>query len=187
MDNTAAVALLKALSDETRLSIVSILAKEDCYVELIAARLGLSPATVCYHLKKMEAVGLVRCSRSQFYIIYALNREVFGRTLGELILPAAPAAEDDPDAAYRRSVISHFFQYGRLIRLPAQQKKQLIVLAEIAARFTPDTDYPEPAVDALLKELCGEACDHCTVRRALISAGLMTRRPAAGGDLYRRV
>ena len=65
--------LLKLLADETRLEILNILLKEDSYVEKIACELSLTPATICYHLKKMESAGMVRCSRSQFYIIYSLN------------------------------------------------------------------------------------------------------------------
>ena len=45
--------LLKLLADETRLEILNILLKEDSYVEKIACELSLTPATICYHLKKM--------------------------------------------------------------------------------------------------------------------------------------
>ena len=44
--------LLKLLADETRLRIINILSEGDSYVELIASKLELTPATVCYHLKK---------------------------------------------------------------------------------------------------------------------------------------
>ena len=64
--------LLKLLADETRLEILNLLWHEDSYVEKLACELSLTPATVCYHLKKMEAAGLVKCSRSQFYIIYSV-------------------------------------------------------------------------------------------------------------------
>ena len=64
--------LLKILADETRLEIIGILLKEDSYVEKIAFELSLTPATICYHLKKMEQAGVVCCSRSQFYIIYQM-------------------------------------------------------------------------------------------------------------------
>ena len=77
--------LLKLLADETRLEILNILLKEDSYVEKIACELSLTPATICYHLKKMESAGVVNCSRSQFYIIYSLNREIFDKPLYELI------------------------------------------------------------------------------------------------------
>ena len=45
--------LLKLLADETRLNILNILLCEDSYVEKIACDLSLTPATICYHLKKM--------------------------------------------------------------------------------------------------------------------------------------
>ena len=77
--------LLKLLADETRLGILNILLKEDSYVEKIACELSLTPATICYHLKKMESAGVVNCSRSQFYIIYSLNREIFDKPLFDLI------------------------------------------------------------------------------------------------------
>ena len=79
------LALLKLLADETRLEILNILLMEDSYVEKIACELSLTPATICYHLKKMESAGVVNCSRSQFYIIYSLNREIFNKPLFELI------------------------------------------------------------------------------------------------------
>ena len=44
--------LLKLLADETRLNILNILLTEDSYVEKIACELSLTPATICYHLKK---------------------------------------------------------------------------------------------------------------------------------------
>ena len=69
--------LLKLLADETRLNILNILLREDSYVEKIACDLSLTPATICYHLKKLEAAGVVNCSRAQFYMIYSLNRELF--------------------------------------------------------------------------------------------------------------
>ncbi len=176
-----AAELLRILSDDTRRRLVGLLSVEDSYVELLASRLGLTPATVCYHLKKLEAAGVVRCSRSQFYIIYALNREILTLTVGDLLADAIPAP--DPNETYEREVIAHFFKYGRLVRLPSQQKKQRIVLCEVARRFHPDTDYPEHEVNVTLAAIFD---DVCTLRRALISTGLMTRRANPGGeDIYR--
>ena len=83
---TENLTLLKLLADETRLRIINILAEGDSYVELIATKLELTPATVCYHLKKMEAAGMVNCSRAQFYIIYSLNGDIFDRPLRDLLI-----------------------------------------------------------------------------------------------------
>ena len=177
------LALLKLLADETRLRIINILAEGDSYVELIASKLELTPATVCYHLKKMEATGMVRCSRAQFYIIYSLNKDVFDRPLRELVITKDTTA--DREAAYEREVIANFFKYGRLTRLPAQRKKQEIILREIARRFEPGRDYPEPEVNAIISEVYD---DYCTVRREMIGCGLMTRQAVKGAyDVYRLV
>ena len=178
---TENLTLLKLLADETRLRIINILAEGDCYVELIATKLELTPATVCYHLKKMEAAGMVNCSRSQFYIIYSLNADIFDRPLRELLFTGDTTT--DKEAAYEREVISTFFRYGRLTRLPTQRKKQEIVLREISRLFEPGCDYPEPEVNAIIQTVYD---DFCTVRRELIGCGLMTRHPVKGGfDVYR--
>ena len=63
--------ILKLLADKTRIDILNTLMKEDSYVEKIACDLSITPATICYHLKKMESAGMVKCSRSQFYMIYS--------------------------------------------------------------------------------------------------------------------
>ena len=180
---TENLTLLKLLADETRLRIINILAEGDSYVELIASKLELTPATVCYHLKKMESAGMVRCSRSQFYIIYSLNADIFDRTLRDLLITGDTTA--DREAAYERTVIANFFKYGRLTRLPAQRKKQEIILREIARRFEPGRDYPEPEVNAIISEVYD---DYCTVRREMIGCGLMTRQAVKGAyDVYRLV
>lgn len=162
--------LLKILADETRLEIIGILLKEDSYVEKIACELSLTPATICYHLKKMEQAGVVCCSRSQFYIIYSLNREIFGKTLYELIKDGCKSV--DTDEKYKREVISHFFKGGKLIQLPTQRKKREIVLREIAKRFETDRKYDENEVNEIIHLFHD---DHCTIRREMIAFGLMAR------------
>lgn len=180
---TENLTLLKLLADETRLRIINILAEGDSYVELIATKLELTPATVCYHLKKMEAAGMVNCSRAQFYIIYSLNGDIFDRPLRDLLITGDTTA--DKEAAYEREVIAAFFKYGRLTRLPAQRKKQEIILKEISRRFERDRDYPEPEVNAIIEQVFD---DYCLIRREMIDCGLMTRRAVKGSfDVYRLV
>ena len=79
------VTILKTVADETRLAILALLAEEDSYVERIAAGLSLTPATVCYHLKKLESVGLVSAHRTQFYQIYTLNHTLLDLPLGAFL------------------------------------------------------------------------------------------------------
>ena len=161
--------LLKLLADETRIEILNILMREDSYVEKIACDLSLTPATICYHLKKMEAAGVVRSSRSQFYIIYSLNKDIFGKTLFEIISKETP---EDTEEKYKKEVISHFFKYGKLAQLPTQRKKREIVLAEIAKAFDKGKKYDEKDVNEIIHKFHE---DHCTIRREMIACGIMAR------------
>ena len=170
--------LLKLLADETRLEILNILLKEDSYVEKIACELSLTPATICYHLKKMESAGVVNCSRSQFYMIYSLNRDIFNKPLYELIKKDEEII--DTEEKYKKEVISNFFKYGRLTQLPTQRKKREIVLAEILKQFELDVEYAEKEVNEIILRYHE---DFCTIRREMIAFGMMTRHH----EIYKRV
>lgn len=173
-----AVLFFKGLADESRIAILNILARGDSYVELIASKLDLTPATVCYHLKKLEAAGIVRCSRTQFYVIYSLNRELFDRSLSELLFTGD--ATVDRELEYRQKVLDTFIVNGRLVSLPSQRKKREIVLEKLVGDFEPDRDYTEREVNRIILEYFD---DFCTVRREMIAFGLMTR----DREIYRRV
>ena len=162
--------LLKLLADETRLDILNILLRKDSYVEKIACDLSLTPATICYHLKKMEAAGVVNCSRSQFYIIYSLNREIFDKPLYELI--KKDTAVIDPDEKYRKEILSNFFKYGKLTQLPTQRKKREIVLQEIAKQLEANRTYDEKEINEIIHRFHE---DHCLIRREMIACGILTR------------
>ena len=170
--------LLKLLADETRLEILNILMKEDSYVEKIACELSLTPATICYHLKKMESAGVVNCSRSQFYMIYSLNREIFDKPLYELIKKDEEIV--DTEEKYKKEVLSNFFKYGRLTQIPTQRKKREIVLAQILEQFDFDREYPEKEVNEIILRYHE---DFCTIRREMIAFGMMTR----DHEIYKRV
>jgi len=164
-----AAAVFKALGDESRLSIVRMLLEGESYVELIASRLNLTSATVSHHLKKLESAGLVECHRTQFYMIYSVKREVLAESLLNLIgtLPA-----QDDDTKYRQSVIDSFFEYGRLKNLPAQRKKREVVLSHILEPLEKGRIYTEQEMN---EHILTYHEDYCTIRREMISFGLVTR------------
>ncbi len=163
-----AVTLFRLLGDETRYKIVCLLYRSDSYVELLAEQLQLTPGTVCFHLKKLENAGLVVCSRSQFYIIYSLRRELFEQTLSDLIVTIPSASEEE---RYRQKVLSSFFKGDQLLSIPIQKKKREIVLAKLMEHFSEDC-YEEAQVNEILKRYYD---DYCTLRRWLIVDGFMDR------------
>ena len=162
------VTILKTVADETRLAILALLAEEDSYVERIAAGLSLTPATVCYHLKKLESVGLVSAHRTQFYQIYTLNHTLLDLPLGAFLSKPQP----DADKLYRDKVCQSFFVGGRLTRIPAQLKKREIVLSRIAQEFAENRLYTETEVNEILTRYHE---DYCTLRREMIACGFLKR------------
>ena len=131
--------LLKVLADETRLAILNILLWEDSYVEKIACELSLTPATICYHLKKLESAGVVNCSR---------YRDIFDKPLYELIKADSPAPTGEEK--YETEVLSHFFKYGKLTQIPTQRKKREIVLRQISKGFDAGRKYTENEVNEII-------------------------------------
>lgn len=174
MTETEAIRLFKCLADKSRLQILKSLAMEDMYVERLAERLGLTPSTVSFHLKKLADAGAVTSYKSQYYMMYALNQTVFDTSILEILRQASEEAalQDQRDAEYRQKVLNAFFSYGKLKSIPTQRKKERIVLEEIVQAFAFDRMYTEREVNIILADFHD---DFCTLRRDLIGEGLMDR------------
>ena len=174
MTDENAIRLFKCLADKSRLQILQSLAAEDMYVELLAERLGLTPPTISFHLKKLADAGAVSSYRNQYYTMYTLCRDVFSARIIDII--SAPSEEtdlqDEREAAYRQRVIDAFFEYGKLKSIPAQRKKKRIVLEEIAKAFELERIYSEREVNIIIADFHD---DFCTLRRDMISEGLLER------------
>lgn len=174
MSEHEALQLFKCLSDRSRLQILKSLAIEDMYVERLAERLGISAATVSFHLKKLAEVGAVRSYKSQYYMMYALQREIFETRILDILQTRSEEAElqAERDAAYRQKVIDAFFEYGKLKAIPAQRKKERIVLEVIAGSFDFDRIYTEKEVNLIIADFHD---DFCTIRRDMVGESLLGR------------
>ena len=117
-------------------------------------------------------------SRTQYYIIYSLNREIFDKPLFELIKNGEEIV--NTDEKYKKEVVSNYFKYGRLTQIPTQRKKREIVLGEILKQFESNREYTEKDVNEVILRYHD---DFCTIRRELIALGMMTR----SNDIYKRV
>ena len=182
MTEAEAIALFKCLADKSRLQILKSLAIEDMYVERLAERLGLSASTVSFHLKKLADAGAVKSQKSQYYTVYSLNRELFDACMLDIICEKSDEAELQArrDEEYRRKVIDSFFEYGRLKAIPAQRKKERIVLEVIAGAFEYGRVYTEREVNIIIADFHD---DFCTIRRDMIGEKLLERSKGQ----YRRV
>ena len=166
--------LFKCLADRSRLRILQSLLQEDMYAERLAQRLGVTRATVSFHMKKLEENGLGTSRADQYYTMYTLRREVLTQPVLELIGSACDGRSEQErrDEAYREKVIETFFEYGRLRAIPAQRKKERICLEEIVRVLEPGKIYAEPELN---EELLRFHEDYCTLPRDMISEGLLRR------------
>lgn len=174
MTEHEAISLFKCLSDKSRLQILKSLAIEDMYVERLAERLGISAPTLSFHLKKLADAGAVISYKSQYYMMYSLNKEVFEVSILDILNEESDEAEAQVrrDAQYRQKVINALFEYGKLKSIPAQRKKERIVLEVIADAFEYDRIYSEREVNIIIADF---HADFCTIRRDMKGEGLMDR------------
>lgn len=87
--------------------------------------------------------------------------------------------DNEQERIEKERVIKAFFRDGRLVQIPAKMKKRIIAYKIILDKFEYDRNYPESEVNEIIGSICD---DFCTVRRAFVDAGWMTR--ASG--VYRR-
>jgi DNA-binding transcriptional ArsR family regulator len=179
---------LRALADSSRLRLVGLLAGRPMAVEELAAASGLSAGTVVHHLERLAAAGLVESTPRRPYVEYALrvdrlqelSKELAG--LERAIEPGAKLAGPDGEAlpAYDAKVLRAFLRDGRLVSIPAQERKREAILRYLMATcFAEDRPYQEREVNERLSQYHE---DVAALRRYLVAAGLMTR---SGGE-YRR-
>ena len=169
---------MKALADSSRLILVQALQEPQC-VEELAERCNLASSTVCFHLGKLEKAGLIRKRKEQYYAVYSLNDAIFDKSLRDLTTfrNAEEYVQGERVRRYRSKVIKAFMKNGRVIRIPSQNKKRLIVMQEIFLRFSPGRKYKEQEVDGIIGEMCD---DYVTIRRGFVDEGMMVRQ----GDIY---
>jgi predicted transcriptional regulator len=174
MTEENAIKLFKCLADKSRLQILKSLTLEDMYVERLAERLNLTPATISFHLRKLSEIDAVTSYKTQYYTMYSLCQDTFAVKILDILREQSDEADLQAkrEQAYRQKVIDAFFEYGKLKSIPAQRKKERIVLEEIAKAFDPGRIYTEREVNIIIADYND---DFCTIRRDMISEKLMER------------
>ena len=67
---------LRALADETRLKLISLLLTDDLCVGALAHRVGISEAAVSQHLQVLRKAGLIKGEKRGYWTHYAVERDV---------------------------------------------------------------------------------------------------------------
>lgn len=180
----------KALAERSRLRIVGLLAGGHWMaVEDLAAALALTPGTVVHHLRRLREAGLVESRPRPPYVEYSLRigrlAEIGGR-LDRIERDVRAAGEeqaalDMPAWAGPKEwrVVRAFFEGDRLLSIPAQHAKRLVILRHLAeTAFEAERDYPEKEVNMVLAL---RHPDVAALRRYLVDESFMTR----AGGVYR--
>lgn len=182
MTETEAIQLFKCLADKSRMQILKSLLLEDMYVERLAERLSLTPATISFHLKKLEDAGAVVSYKDQYYTMYSLKRDLFMTKIMDIISEESPEAKEQAvrEEQYRQKVRNSFMEYGRLKSIPSQRKKERIILEEISQDMQAGKEYSEKEINEIIMRYYD---DYCTLRRDMISEGILQRK----GSIYKRI
>ena len=155
------------LADPIRLKVVAALALGAGTLEDVAEAAGLPLKDVALAARRLARAGLVH--RDGHALV--LHTERFGaaaRAAAEAAPPPGPLSDDPAEDA----VLSAFVRDGRLVSIPAQLGKRLVVLGHLVRVFEPGVRYPEREVNALLGVW---HADVAALRRYLVDEGLLTR------------
>ena len=164
----------KALSNESRLKLVGILAQRECSVEELAALLALKEPTVSHHLTKLKGLDLVQMRPEGNTHFYRLNTDVL-QTLNKAIFSQeqmATLTENITADAWEMKVLSTFMAGDRFTAIPASRKKRWVLLKWLVQQFEPDTRYPEKQVNEMIQV---HHWDSATLRRELVGYQFMQR------------
>lgn len=106
--------------------------------------------------------------------MYSINQDVFNVAILDILKEESEeiTLQKERDEIYRKKVIDSFFEYGKLKSIPSQRKKERIVLEEIAKSFETGREYTEREVNIIIADFHD---DFCTIRRDMISEGIIAR------------
>ena len=100
MEEREAVRVFKALGDEKRLRILSLLRQGERCACVLLEDLNLSQPTLSHHMKILCDARLVTGRKEGKWVYYSLNArqgDVLQQVVGDLMKPSGPSVADDAD------------------------------------------------------------------------------------------
>jgi hypothetical protein len=169
--NEAVIEFFKAFSNLERLRIAGLLVNESLTPGQVAERLGMPIKEATNHLGYLAHWGYLKNVANT----YQLDKETWTALSRQVLENSRPRskAEDFEGEAFERKVLKDFISPdGRLVAVPTQQKKRLVIMHYIVQVFEPGARYPEKQVNELLKRYNP---DTASLRRYLVDDGLLQR------------
>ena len=163
----------QVFSNGSRLKLIGHLANGEKSVGELADLLGVREPTVSHHLAELKGLNLVNVRAEGTMRIYQLNtkalesisKDIFARpNLAALVKPSEMTDEE--------RTLRTWVKNGRIVDIPAQEKKKQILIRWLAGQIDPDRRWTEKEFNAWLKDYNE---DFATLRRYLVDASYVAR------------
>jgi hypothetical protein len=177
-----AAAIAGLLADDGRRRVVAALVLGSATVDDVRLATGLTTREVAEALARLVAGELVVRGTDGEHVLLG---EAF-RLAAIAAAPERPAPDPTGDAPEDEArVLRTYFRAGRLIQIPAQHSKKLIVLDRLALEFDVGMRYSERQVNGILRRFHP---DVASLRRYLVDEGFLDREAGeywrAGGTVF---
>ena len=170
---TRLLQFFKVFSNESRLRLIGHLANGERSVGELAQLLNLKEPTVSHHLAELKELGLVEARAEGNLRIYRLNtrvletlsKDIFAQPNLAALVPRSELSEDE-------RILRTWVKNGRLVDIPAQEKKKQVVIHWLAEQIDPERRWTEREFNQWLAQFNE---DYATLRRYLVDGGYMAR------------
>lgn len=159
--------LFKAFADRSRVKIISSLMTGPKFVEQLSQELNIGASTVSFHLKKLQAAGVVSTKKEQYYQVYFIDKELMNKSFSEVLSCNETPATDD---AFYKSVLDEWFIGGRAEKLPVQIKKREVIYREILKKLKKGKSYTHGEISVMIAD---SVEDFMTAKKEMFSLGLL--------------
>lgn len=163
----------QVFSNESRLKIIGYLANKERSVGELAELLNLKEPTVSHHLAELKGLGLVDVRAEGTMRIYQLNaraleaisKDIFARPNLAAMVPKSDLTEEE-------RVLRVWVKDGRIVDIPAQEKKKQFIMRWLAQQIDPERRWTEREFNELMAQYNE---DFATLRRYLVESGYVAR------------
>lgn len=163
----------QVFSNESRLKLIGHLANGEKSVGELANLLGIKEPTVSHHLSEMKGIGLVDVRAKGTMRIYRLNAKALeSMSKGIFAQPNLAALVKRSEMTDEERVLRTWVKDGRIIDIPAQEKKKQVVIRWLADQIPADQRWTEREFSEWLTQYND---DFATLRRYLVDSGYMAR------------
>jgi DNA-binding transcriptional ArsR family regulator len=163
----------QVFGNESRLKIIGHLANGDRSVGELADLLGLKEPTISHHLAELKGMGLVQVRPDGNLRIYHLDSKALERMGKDIFAqPNLAALVDSRELSEEERILRTWVKDGRIVDIPAQEKKKQVLVRWVAEQIDPDRRWTEKEFSEWLSQFNE---DYAFLRRYLVDNGYMAR------------